>query len=356
MIWNVKDTQKKGDWIVCLCEGSAVPTKQTVEACVDQNLRMASTKHHTATHLLHSALRQELGHDVHQAGSVVCPDYLRFDFTYHEKLSEKVVEKIESLVKERVCENHSVQIYQEQYDKAVQSGVVALFGEKYGDVVRVAKVGNHSMELCGGCHVKSTGEIGNFRVLSETALSAGVRRIVAVAGECAEQHNFKEFRALSKVRLLLNVETDIVVESVQQLMQEKRDLEKKVANLEKELTLGSSDQFLKSAQTVGSIQVIAESVKVDSQNALRDLAESLRSQISAGVVLLATQIKGKHVLACAVSDSLIQKFNAPTALNCIAQKVGVKVEVSHILHRLVFKTPNSYPPCLSKPRKSCMIY
>ncbi len=323
-IWQVKDTQKKGDWIVCLCQGQDTPNQEPVQASIDQKLRASATRHHTATHLLHAALRQELGEDVHQAGSVVNPDYLRFDFTHHEKLSQHTLEQLENFVKKRIYENHHVEIYQESYDQAINSGVIALFGEKYGSVVRVVKMKEHSMELCGGCHVKSTGDIGAFRILSETALAAGVRRVVAVAGEQAEAHCRQEFQTLAHVRTLLNVETDAIAPKIQQLMQDKRDLEKQLVQLKKQLTLGNVEQFLQEAQMIGDVQVIAKPVNVESQDVLRDLAESLRSQMSAGIVFLSAEMKGKHALICAVSDSLTKKIQAPTALNCVAQLAGGK--------------------------------
>ena len=347
-LWHVQDTQKKGDWIVCLCQGNDTPAKESVHACIDQKFRESATRHHTATHLLHAALRQVLGNDVHQAGSVVSPDYLRFDFTHHEKLSEQALETIEKFVKKRIYENHPVQIYQKQYDEAIKSGIIALFGEKYGDVVRVVQVEEHSIELCGGCHVKSTGDIGTFRILSETALAAGVRRMTAVAGDQADKYNRQEFQALANIKSLLNVETDAIPEMVQQLIQEKRDLEKQLAKLEKQLTLGNVDQYLQSAQTMGEIQIIANAVDVESQHALRDLAESLRTKMPAGIVFLSTRIKGKHTLVCAVSDSLVKQVNAPVALNYVAQIVGGKGGGKPHFAQAGVKNPEKLPSVLKQ--------
>ena len=184
--------------------------------------------------------------------------------------------------------------------------------------------------------------------MSETALAAGVRRIVAVAGDQAEKHNRKEFQALANVKALLNVETDAVPQAVQQLIQDKRALEKQIVNLEKQLTLGSVRQFLDSAQTIGEVQVIANAVDIESQNALRDLAESLRSQMPAGIIFLSAQIIGKQALVCAVSDSLINQVNAPTALNYVAKIVGGKGGGKPHFAQAGVKNPEQLPHALKK--------
>ncbi|MGA1166172.1 MAG: alanine--tRNA ligase, partial [bacterium] len=194
--WSVVDVRKEGDLIIHVCEGSEQPKPEPVIARIDVDKRKATTRNHTGTHMLHAALKQIIGQHVNQAGSIVHPDYLRFDFTHSERLSSDQVEEIERLVNRKIRENIDLNVFETGYRQAVDSGVTALFGEKYGDTVRVVQLDDFSSELCGGCHTSATGEIGSFRIVSEGAIASGVRRIVAVTGERAEEVSRDESKAV----------------------------------------------------------------------------------------------------------------------------------------------------------------
>ncbi len=210
-VWNVVDVQKQGHSIIHYCEASAsknngiAPDESMMSAKVNTDLRLPTTNNHTAAHLMHEALRQVLGEHVNQAGSLVTSEILRFDFTHFEKVTEQQLEKIEDIVNKVIRQNIPTNIYETPYQEAIDSGITALFGEKYGDFVRVIKISDFSEELCGGCHVNATGQIGLFRMVSEEAIAAGVRRVVATTGAQAESMSQEQGRVTKHLRQLLNV-------------------------------------------------------------------------------------------------------------------------------------------------------
>ncbi len=317
--WQVVDVQKDGDAIVHICEGGAAPTETALQAEVNAKLRLPTTYNHTATHLLQTALRRILGAHVNQAGSIVHPDYLRFDFTHFEKLSEDQIREIETIVNQKIRENISLNVYQTGYDQAIESGIIALFGEKYGDQVRVIQAGDYSSELCGGCHVKATGEIGHFRILSEAGIAAGVRRIVAVTGPESERLIREEGKTIKELRQLLNVPTEKVASSARQLLEEKRQLEKELLDLKKESAAGGAADLVRQAQKIAGVQVVIAQVELDSIEALKSLGDSLRSQLNPGLAVLAADFDKKASLLCVVSDQLVsKKIKAGEVVNLVA--------------------------------------
>jgi alanyl-tRNA synthetase len=304
--WRVIDTQREGDRIVHIAEGKATPDAQPVTAEVDAGRRARTTLNHTATHLLHAALRGVLGNHVHQAGSIVHPDYLRFDYTHFEKPSDAQLDLIEHRVNAMIRANRGLEISHSSYKDAIGSGVVALFGEKYGDTVRVVRVPEFSAELCGGCHVHATGDIGTFVIASESAIAAGVRRILAYTGEAAEQYVKDNTRLVNQFRHILNVAPEGLVARLEQMIEERKGLERELKQLKRGSMAGDADSLLKQARDVGGVRVLASQVEAESMDELRGLADALRAKLHPGIALIGAIIDGKGSLLCAVSDDLVK--------------------------------------------------
>ena len=345
--WTVVDVQKDGDTIVHFAEGSSAPSGSPIEAEIDQQLRLTTTYNHTATHLLHAALRVVLGSHVNQAGSVVHPNYLRFDFTHFEKLSETQVQKIEGLVNQKIRENIPLNIYETEYDQAITHGIIALFGEKYDDQVRVVQASDYSTELCGGCHVKATGEIGHFRILSEASIASGIRRIVAVTGPESERMVREEGKAIHHLRQILNVSTREMAPLVHQILEEKRQLEKELMGLKKQSAAGDADLLLKKAHEIAGIQVVISEVEIDSMDAFKSLGDSLRNQLSPGLAILAAHLNGKVSFLCVVSDYLVsQKVKAGEVINLVAKLAGGRGGGQPHLAQAGARSPEKLPDAL----------
>ena len=304
--WSVVDVRKEGDLIIHVCDGSEKPEPEPVIARIDVDKRKATTRNHTGTHMLHAALKQIIGQHVNQAGSIVHPDYLRFDFTHSERLSSDQVEEIERLVNRKIRENIDLNVFETGYRQAVDSGVTALFGEKYGDTVRVVQLDDFSSELCGGCHTSATGEIGSFRIVSEGAIASGVRRIVAVTGERAEEVSRDESKAVQELKHLLNVQTESIGAQVANLMEEKRKLEKELQLLKKQSAAGSAQDLISNARSVAGVPLLAMKVDATSMDELRSLGDSLRKELE-GIALLGAELEGKTTLLCVVADSILNR-------------------------------------------------
>jgi alanyl-tRNA synthetase len=308
--WRVLDVQRDGDRIVHLCapeSGSGVlPDERPLTATVDGERRARTTLNHTATHLLHAALREVLGEHVHQAGSVVHPDFLRFDYTHFERPAPDQLEAIERRVNRMIRENRTLHIYQTGYDEAVGSGVIALFGEKYGERVRVVQVPGFSQELCGGCHVRATGDIGIFKIVSEASIAAGVRRVVALTGEAAEAYLRETARLAERFRHELNVPLEELGSRLEQLLDERQKLERELKALRRSEATGGAEALLSKVRTVNGVSILASEVQADSMNDLRTLADALRQKMTSGVAVIGSVINGKVSLLCVVSDDLVR--------------------------------------------------
>ncbi|MCD6376339.1 MAG: alanine--tRNA ligase, partial [Caldisericaceae bacterium] len=244
---QVLDTQKEGDHIIHICElvENFQPKSDKVLAEVVSSARRSTQKNHTATHLLHAALRRVLGTHVTQAGSLVEPDRLRFDFTHYDKLTADQIREIERIVNQKIQQNIPLQISFEKFTEAKKKGAMALFGEKYGDVVRTIKIDDFSFELCGGTHVKATGEIGAFIILYEAGIAAGVRRIEAITGEKAVEYIQNNKQILQQLTEALNATNENLVEKVEQLLNEKRQLEKELQKARAANLQAGVDELLK---------------------------------------------------------------------------------------------------------------
>ena len=331
--WNVVDVQKQGESIIHFCEKQSsevkknspesspefTPDDSPLIAVVEMEPRLSTTNNHTAAHLMHEALRQVLGEHVNQAGSMVNAEILRFDFTHFEKVSEAQLEKIENIVNAVIRKNIPTDIYETPFQEAIDSGITALFGEKYGDVVRVVKVSDFSEELCGGCHVKATGQIGQFRVFSEEAIASGVRRVVAVTGRQAELMNQEHGRVARSLRQFMNVPEAQVPKMVEKLADEKRQLERELQNLRSENALAGVSGLLTQAEDVEGVLVLAKIIEVDSADTLRNMGQALSEQMTSGVAWLAATMSGKSTLLCVVTDDLIKRgLKAGELVNAVA--------------------------------------
>ena len=347
--WQVSDVQKQGGSIVHYCKGTDKPESGKIKAVVDASKRLQATNNHSATHLMLAAMREILGTHVTQAGSIVHPEYLRFDFTHPEKPTQEEMDQIESRVNDKIRENIPTEIYQTEYQKAIDSGIVAMFGEKYGDVVRVIKLGDFSEELCGGCHVQSTGQIGHFRLVSEEGIASGIRRFVGVTGIQAESISRQENRVAQNLRQLLNVPVEKVTETVEKLLDEKRGLEKEIQEMRKQNAGANAGSLLEEAELVGDVHVIARQVEVQSMDEFRSMADSLRKQLNNGVAWLSAEIDGKSSLLCVVSDPLLERgLKAGELVNAVASLAEGKGGGKPHMAQAGIKAPQLLPQALNQ--------
>ncbi|WP_457624572.1 alanine--tRNA ligase [Persephonella sp.] len=293
-------------------------------ARVNKERRQDIMRHHTATHLLHAALRNLLGEHVKQAGSLVHPDYLRFDFTHFESLSEEEIKRIEELVNQEIMENHPVICREMPIDEALKSGAIAIFEEKYGDVVRVISAGI-STELCGGTHVSRTGDIGYFKILSETAVASGTRRIEAVAGRKAVESSLREHFLLKEISRTLTAKEEQIIEKIEGLKLKVKELEKQLESLKKKSVVDRIMDILTVVDKDG-YRVGYGKVEGLSPNELRDLADVARAKLGSSAVLLASvdREKGKINLVAAVSKDLTDRIKAGDIIRQVAPVIGGK--------------------------------
>jgi alanyl-tRNA synthetase len=295
-------------------------------ARIPTDRRRDTERNHTATHLLHAALRNRLGDHVHQAGSFVAPERLRFDFTHHGPVKAESLASIEEDVNNGIWQNAPVRTTEKPYAEAVASGAMALFGEKYGDVVRVVEVPGISVELCGGTHVRTTGEIGVFRIVHETGVAAGVRRIEAVTGPGAYQHMLNEQKTLSRVTELVKGTPDVVVRRVEGLLEEVKTLEKRLAEAQRGGNASVQSSLLAKARSVNGTKLIAELVDAPDVKTLQGLGDVVREGLGSGVgCLAATHEDGKSTLIVVVTDDLRARgVSANDLVKAIGARTGAR--------------------------------
>jgi alanyl-tRNA synthetase len=310
--FEVTDVVREGDIIVHVGNFTKrpkdlfdLPWKKAI-ARVNSPRRKSIMRNHTATHLLHRALRETLGEHVHQAGSLVAPDRLRFDFTHFKALDEEELEKVEYLVNQRIWENRQVKSIELPFEEAKKLGAMALFGEKYGDVVRMIEVDGYSRELCGGTHVNATGEIGLFKIISETAVAAGMRRIEAVTGETAYQLVKKQKEILDELSFILKSTPEDLKDKLDALIKSNKLLQKKIKETQKESAKIKIEELAEISVEVNGIKVIAHKAEVENRDDLLKLADTIREKLKFTIGVLAGIIDGKIVLVATVTDDLIQ--------------------------------------------------
>ncbi len=296
----------------------------TVKAEVDSGKRLATASNHSATHLLHAALRQVLGDHVAQKGSLVEAKRLRFDFSHFEPVTYSQLQEIERLVNQQIRLNVAVQTQVTDQETAIENGAMALFGEKYGDKVRVLKMGYFSTELCGGTHVNRVGDIGFMKILSETGIASGVRRIEAIAGEGALDWVTESEALLQNISQLVKGNRDSAIEKVAQIQDRNKALEKELEQLKGQLAKAASGDLVNQAVEIDGINVLAANIEGSDGKTLRDLVDQLKDKLGSAAIVLST-IQGKKItLIAGVSKDQTQRIKAGDLVNFVAQQVGGK--------------------------------
>ena len=325
-LFSVGDTQKSGKAIVHFgeVEDGKLKVGDEIEAIVDADRRQAIRLNHSATHLMHAALRRVLGDHVQQKGSLVAPDRLRFDFSHIEAVNAEQLQEIEDIVNDEIRRNVAASTTVMSYDDAMKSGAVALFGEKYGNEVRVLNFGDFSIELCGGTHVDRTGDIGVFKITSEGGIASGVRRIEAVTGKGALAWLAARQDALNNVTGLLKSQPDLVTAKVDQLLKRNKQLEKELAQAKQALASGSTDDHIDDVQEIGGIKVLAARIDGADAKTLRDTVDRYKDKLQSAVVVLGSVDKGAVRIAAGVTKNNTDRIRAGDLIKPIAEQVGGK--------------------------------
>jgi alanyl-tRNA synthetase len=295
-----------------------------VSARVNEERRQAIVLNHSATHLLHAALRSVLGTHVSQKGSLVAPDRLRFDFSHFQAITPDELSRIEKMVNQEIRRNPEAEVHHMGMDEAIEFGAMALFGEKYGERVRVLKMGDFSTELCGGTHVHHTGDIGVFKILSEGGIAAGVRRIEAVTGEGALQYFAEQEKQLDHAAELLGARGDDVIDKLKQLIDRQKILERELKAIKAKAAAGAAIELVSSAIEVNGIKILAARLEGLDTNGLRDAVDTLKAKLGDSIILLASAEGGKASLIATVQGSALGKVKAGELLSHVAAQIGGK--------------------------------
>jgi alanyl-tRNA synthetase len=322
--FTVRDTQKIGASFahVGVLDEGELRVGDQVDARVDQARRKAIALNHSATHLLHAALRKVLGTHVVQKGSLVAADRLRFDFSHTQAVSVEELAKIEALVNAAIRNNAPAETRVMALDAAVAAGAMSLFGEKYDSDVRVLSIGDFSMELCGGTHVERAGDIGLFKILGESGVAAGVRRIEAVTGQTAYEWVVHTEQVLRDIAALLRGSRDDVDEKVRELVERARKLEKDLQQLKSRLATGQGGDLTSHAKDVDGVKVLAAQIEGADAKSLRAAVDQLKNKLGSSVIVLATVQEGKVVLVAGVSADLLTRLKAGDIAGVVAAQVG----------------------------------
>ena len=325
--FEVSDTQKHGKAYMHLgvvTQGTISRTSQLF-ARVDQPRRQAIVRNHSATHLLHAALRNILGSHVTQKGSLVADDRLRFDFAHPEPLTREQLSTLEQTVNRQILVNLKTRVEEMPLEEALRSGAMSLFGEKYEETVRVLTIGgDFSIELCGGTHVRRAGDIGLFKIISETGIASGVRRIEAVTGEGALEWVETSETRLGEIARLLKADRDTVEAKLSQQLERARKLEKEVEQLKSKLASSAGDDMLSEAREINGIKVLAKSLEGADPKTLRDTVDQLKNKLGSAAVVLATVQGGKVSLVAGVTGDCTDRIKAGELVNHVARQVGGK--------------------------------
>ncbi len=325
-LFVVTDTQRMDNTIVHLgkVQLGEIKPGDTFSAKVDGERRQAIVLHHSATHLMHAALRKVLGEHVLQKGSLVAPDRLRFDFSHDEPVTSQQLHEIESLVNDVIQRNIVADTKLMTYDDAVKSGAIALFGEKYDDEVRVLRLGDFSVELCGGTHVNSTGDIGIFKITSEGGVASGIRRIEAVSGKQAMAWIDENQQVLDNVALLLRSPRDQVSAKVEQLIRRMKELEKELTAARHKLVTGRTSDIEEEVVVVSGLNVLAKRMDGADAKTLRDAVDRFKDRFGSAVVVLGSVENGKVRLAAGVTKDAVDRIRAGDVIKPVAEQVGGK--------------------------------
>ncbi|MXS85133.1 alanine--tRNA ligase [Nitrosomonas sp. HPC101] len=325
--FTVKDTRKIQAKVFghtgVLTSGRLVTGDQVI-ARVDPIARINTAYNHSATHLLHAALRQVLGKHVTQKGSLVDADRLRFDFSHNSAMQANEIDQVENLVNAQIRKNHEVATRSMAYDEAVKQGAMALFGEKYGDTVRVVSMGDFSTELCGGTHVGYSGDIGFFRIVAESGVAAGIRRIEALTGEAALAYTQQQEQQLQQVSDVLKAAPHEAALKLSQMLDHIRQMEKEIVTLRSKLASMQSASLVEQVQEIKGVRVLATALENVNIRTLRETLDNFKSRLKPCVVVLGTIEGNKVMLITGVTDDLTKKLKAGDLINFVAQQVGGK--------------------------------
>jgi alanyl-tRNA synthetase len=325
-VFEISDTQKQGEYFIHrgVLKTGSLKQGDEVEASVSADNRTAIALNHSATHLLHAALRKVLGDHVTQKGSLVSADRLRFDFSHHAAISQEELSRIEALVNAEILRNSPVCKEVMGIDEAMKKGAMALFGEKYGDQVRVVSMGDFSTELCGGTHVERTGDIGLFKFVGESGIAAGVRRVEALTGLGALALVERQEALLKQVCELVKTNAENLLDKVQQLINCNRSLERELEQLKVKLASAAGTDIADESIRIKDVSVLAKAVQGFNAKTLRDTVDQLKNKLGASVVVLASVDDDKVSIVAGVSKDLTHKVQAGELVNMIAQQVGGK--------------------------------
>jgi alanyl-tRNA synthetase len=324
---EIADTQRPALELVVhrgVVKEGEVRVDAEAELAVDAKARAATIRNHSGTHLLHAALRSVLGNQAMQKGSLVGPNRLRFDFTHDAPLEDSQIEAIEDLANSWIEQNAPASVREMSYPEAIESGAVAIFDEKYGDVVRVVQFGGFSTELCGGTHACATGEIGLLKILSESGIASGVRRIEALTGLGALNHLRNQEKALRSASELLRVSAAEVPARIEKLLEDRRGAEREIERLRSAQRGKASKDLTRDAREISGVRVITTRVAGAEAKELRGMVDDLRGQLTSGIVLLAAETNGQVSLALGVTKDLTDRYRAGDLIREIAIVVGGK--------------------------------
>ena len=323
-LFEVEDTQKQGDYHkhIGILKRGTLTVGESVQACIDDVRRQAVVLNHSATHLLHAALRLVLGKGVAQKGSLVTDTHLRFDFSHHSAVTDDEIKCIEQIVNEQIRSNIKAEVKVMPKDEAMRRGALALFGEKYGETVRVIGMGDFSTELCGGTHIDRTGDIGLFKIISEGGVAAGVRRIEAVTGKAAIAQMQADELCLEELQTLLKTSATEITDKVKQLLQTNKRLRKEIEKLA--TTADGDGALISKAQEIAGIQVLAARVEHADTKIMRKLVDQMKMKLGDAAVILGAKRDDKAILIAGVSKSCVDRISAHRLINAVASQVDGK--------------------------------
>jgi alanyl-tRNA synthetase len=345
----ITDTIKENNLIIHIAGNLPVDPSVVFKATVDREKRLMTSNNHTATHLIHYALRSVLGKHVEQKGSLVTPDRLRFDFSHFSKMSKEELSKVEEQVNQMIRDNHISRISEGvSMEKATSMGAMALFGEKYGDRVRVVEFGK-SVELCGGTHVEATGNIGIVKIVSEGAIAAGIRRIEAVTASRAEEYINEKLKTIDEIAMLLK-STGNITSSIERLLAENNSLKKNVEKFQVQSAWIRLKELIDKAATINNIRFISGLIETDSIDVLKNIANQVRTSSENTVMVIGSENDGKANILVAISDDLVKLRNmsAVTIIKEISGEISGGGGGQPFLATAGGKNPEGLPRALSK--------
>ena len=349
----IRDTQRADGLILHVgqVQHGVLEKGQLVHVKIDTDRRAGIRRNHTATHLLHYALREVLGKHVEQAGSLVAPDRFRFDFTHFSAIKKDDLKAIEQIVNEAIIRNIPVQTYETSLDEAKKAGVIALFTEKYGDMVRVVQVGEISRELCGGTHADHTGEIGLIKITGEESIAAGVRRIEAVTGPAALHVFEKQGEIMERVCEALGAPPDRLADRATKLAAENKEFRKELAARKQKSGAEMIDEIIRDAAQVNGHRMVVSALPESDMNALRAAADIFRKKVTSGVLVLGSEQAGRVSLVAAVTKNLTDRVSATSIINSIAPIVGGGGGGRPDMAQAGGKDPSKLPEALEKAKE-----